>query len=82
MAVAGFNQLTPKAACNKNLAASAKHKCNGSDLKCSKNGGDIVGIGVGGGILTILVLAVVLVMMRGVEVMVLALVMMMGEGST
>ena len=46
MAVAGFNQLTPKAACNKNLAASAKHKCNGSDLKCSKNGGDIVGIGV------------------------------------
>ena len=80
MAVAGFNQLTPRAACNKNLAASAKHK--GSDLKCSKNGGDIVGIGVGGGILTILVLAVVLVMMRGVEVMVLAFVVMMGEGST
>ena len=82
MAVAGFNQLTLRAACNKNLAASAKHKCNGSDLKCSKNGGDIVGIGVGGGILTILVLAVVLVMMRGVEVMVLAFVVMMGEGST
>ena len=77
MAVAGFNQLTLRAACNKNLAASAKHKCNGSDLKCSKNGGDIVGIGV-----TILVLAVVLVMMRGVEVMVLAVVVMMGEGST
>ena len=49
MAVAGFNQLTLRAACNKNLAASAKHKCNGSDLKCSKNGGDIVGIGGDGG---------------------------------